>query len=60
MSSAMASHARVCPDLYSADQDRADGKAFINRADGDRHQFRFIVSAEDGCEYDDLKPLTRR
>src|SRR3984893_10896336 len=47
-------------DLYSADQDRADGKAFIDRADGDRHQFRFIVSAEDGCAYDDLKPLTRR
>jgi type IV secretory pathway VirD2 relaxase len=46
--------------LYSADQDRADGKAFIDRAEGDRHQFRFIVSAEDGAEYDDLKPLTRR
>jgi type IV secretory pathway VirD2 relaxase len=46
--------------LYSADQDRADGKAFIERAEGDRHQFRFIVSAEDGAEYDDLKPLTRR
>jgi type IV secretory pathway VirD2 relaxase len=46
--------------LYSADQDRSDGKAFIDRADGDRHQFRFIVSAEDGAEYDDLKPLTRR
>jgi hypothetical protein len=47
-------------DLYSADQDRVDGKAFIGRANGDRHQFRFIVSAEDGSEYDDLKPLTRR
>jgi type IV secretory pathway VirD2 relaxase len=46
--------------LYSADQDRADGKAFIGRADGDRHQFRFIVSTEDGAEYEDLKPLTRR
>ncbi|TIL55184.1 MAG: conjugal transfer protein TraI, partial [Mesorhizobium sp.] len=23
------------------------------------HQFRFIVTAEDGIEYDDLKPLTR-
>jgi len=46
--------------LYDAQQDRADGKAFINRADGDRHQFRFIVSAEDGDEYEDLKPLTRR
>ena len=46
--------------LYSADQDRTDGRAFIDRAEGDRHQFRFIVSAEDGAEYDDLKPLTRR
>ncbi len=46
--------------LYSADQDRADGRAFIERGDGDRHQFRFIVSAEDGVEYDDLKPFTRR
>ena len=46
--------------LYSADKDRADGKAFVERSDGDRHQFRFIVSAEDGAEYDDLKPLTRR
>ena len=34
--------------LYSADLDRADGKAFLARSDGDRHQFRFIVSAEDG------------
>jgi type IV secretory pathway VirD2 relaxase len=46
--------------LYSADQDRVDGKAFLERGEGDRHQFRFIVSAEDGAEYDDLKPLTRR
>ena len=27
---------------------------------GDRHQFRFIVSPEDGDQYEDLKPLTRR
>lgn len=46
--------------LYSADQDRADGKAFLERSDGDRHQFRFIVSPEDGVEYDDLKPMIRR
>jgi type IV secretory pathway VirD2 relaxase len=46
--------------LYSADRDLADGKAFTERAVGDRHQFRFIVSAEDGAEYEDLKPLTRR
>jgi Helix-turn-helix domain len=37
-----------------------DGKAFLERSDGDRHQFRFIVSAKDGVEYDDLKPFIRR
>jgi type IV secretory pathway VirD2 relaxase len=47
-------------ELYAADQERADGKAFLERSDGDRHQFRFIVAPEDGVEYDDLKPLTRR
>lgn len=47
-------------ELYSADFDAADGKAFLERCDGDRHQFRFIVSAEDGSEYPDLKPYVRR
>ncbi|MER8898555.1 MULTISPECIES: relaxase/mobilization nuclease RlxS [unclassified Mesorhizobium] len=47
-------------ELYAADNDRADGRAFLDRANGDRHQFRFIVAPEDGIEYDDLKPLTRR
>lgn len=46
--------------LYSAGEDAVDGRAFLERCDGDRHQFRFIVSAEDGAEYDDLKPLVRR
>ncbi|RHW18184.1 DUF3363 domain-containing protein [Sphingomonas gilva] len=46
--------------LYSAERDQADGKAFLERQAGDRHQFRFIVSAEEGDEYPDLKPLTRR
>jgi hypothetical protein len=46
--------------LYGADSDSVDGKAFRERGAGDRHQFRFIVSAEDGADYDDLKPLTRR
>jgi type IV secretory pathway VirD2 relaxase len=46
--------------LYDATGDRAEGRAFLARADGDRHQFRFIVSPEDGAEYADLKPLTRR
>jgi len=45
--------------LYSAEE-KADGKAFLERCDGDRHQFRFIVSPEDGQNYDDLKSLTRR
>ncbi|RWA77059.1 relaxase/mobilization nuclease RlxS [Mesorhizobium sp.] len=47
-------------ELYGADSDRVDGKAFLDRANGDRHQFRFIVAPEDGIEYEDLKPLTRR
>ncbi|MDX8449637.1 relaxase/mobilization nuclease RlxS [Mesorhizobium captivum] len=47
-------------ELYGPDSDRVDGKDFIDRADGDRHQFRFIVAAEDGIEYEDLKSLTRR
>ncbi len=46
--------------LYGREEDAVDGKAFRERWAGDRHQFRFIVSAEDGAEYDDLKPLTRR
>ena len=46
--------------LYGADADKVDGKAWLDKAQGDRHQFRFIVSPEDGAEYDDLKDLTRR
>ena len=46
--------------LYSADSDAVDRNPWLEQAKGDRHQFRFIVSAEDGMEYDDLKLLTRR
>ena len=46
--------------LYGRDTDTADGKAFLERTADDRHQFRFIVSAEDGAEYQDLKPYVRR
>lgn len=46
--------------LYDAGGDEADGKAFLDRGTDDRHQFRFIVSAEDGAEYQDLKPFVRR
>ena len=47
-------------ELYAAGQDRTDGRGFLERCDGDRHQFRFIVSPEDAVEYADLKDLTRR
>jgi type IV secretory pathway VirD2 relaxase len=46
--------------LYSAAEDAADGKAFLERCTDDRHQFRLIVSVEDGAEYEDLRPLIRR
>lgn len=46
--------------LYGPATDQADGRAFVERSAGDRHQFRFIVSAEDGAEYTDLKPYVRR
>ncbi|MGY2736592.1 relaxase/mobilization nuclease RlxS [Sphingomonas sp. UYP23] len=46
--------------LYGREIGVEDGAAFRSRGTGDRHQFRFIVSPEDGAEYDDLKPLTRR
>ncbi|WP_040843727.1 relaxase/mobilization nuclease RlxS, partial [Nitrospirillum viridazoti] len=46
--------------LYGADQDKVEGRPFLDRAEGDRHQFRFIVSAEDGDQYENLKPLVRR
>ena len=45
--------------LYDAAIDDADGKAFLERSAGDRHQFRYIVSAEDGAELGDLKPFVR-
>jgi len=46
--------------LYNALENEIDGKAFLERGDGDRHQFRFIVAPEDGADYENLKPLTRR
>jgi type IV secretory pathway VirD2 relaxase len=45
--------------LYDAGSDRADGKRFLDRCEGDRHQFRFIVSPEDGHDLD-LRAYTRR
>ena len=45
--------------LYSATEDRADGTAFVERGADDRHQFRFIVSPEDGADLSDLSAYTR-
>ena len=45
--------------LYDAIDDDAVGKAFVERSEGARHQFRFIISPEDGSELEDLKPFVR-
>ncbi|WP_070151925.1 relaxase/mobilization nuclease RlxS [Sphingobium phenoxybenzoativorans] len=46
--------------LYGRDDDSMEAAEFHKRSASDRNQFRFIVSAEDGAHYEDLKPLTRR
>ena len=45
--------------LYDETSDDANGGAFLARADGDPHQFRFIVSAEDSASLAELKPVIR-
>ena len=45
--------------VYSAERDVEDGRAFLDRGREDRHQFRFIVSAEDGAELSDPRETTR-
>jgi type IV secretory pathway VirD2 relaxase len=45
--------------VYSAERDVEDGRAFLDRGREDRHQFRFIVSAEDGVELSDPRETTR-
>jgi type IV secretory pathway VirD2 relaxase len=45
--------------FYSSFSDDVDGKAFLERGSGDRHQFRFIVSPEDGASFDTLHSFTR-
>lgn len=44
---------------YGPDGDNVPAEPFLERASGDRHQFRFIVSAEDGAAYPDLRPFIR-
>ncbi len=49
--------------LYGRERDVTDGRDFLGRCGGDRHQFRIIVSPEDGLELaevaGDLKQFTR-
>ncbi|MGY8685134.1 DUF3363 domain-containing protein [Bradyrhizobium sp. UFLA05-153] len=44
---------------YSAFENEADGKTFVERGRDDRHQFRFIVAPEDSAEMADLRGFTR-
>jgi hypothetical protein len=45
--------------LYDANGDDADGSAFLDRCETDPHQFRFVVSADEGTRLADLKPFIR-
>ena len=45
--------------VYSAERDFEDGRAFLDRGRDDRHQFRFIVSAENGVDLADPRQTTR-
>ena len=44
---------------YSAFENEADSKAFVDRGREDRHQFRFIVAPEDATEMADLRGFAR-
>ncbi|SDO65912.1 DUF3363 domain-containing protein [Afipia sp. GAS231] len=46
-------------EMFDVRGDRADGAAFAERCEGDRHHFRFIVSPEDAGEMTDLRAFTR-
>jgi type IV secretory pathway VirD2 relaxase len=45
--------------FYSTFADEVDGKAFMERGQGDRHQFRLIVAPEDGAAFENLRGATR-
>jgi type IV secretory pathway VirD2 relaxase len=45
--------------LYGRNMDEPSGTVFLDRCEDDRHQFRLIVSPEDGAELTDLKPFIR-
>ncbi len=45
--------------LYDHSHDDANGRAFLARSEGERHQFRLIIAAEDGRKIAELKPFIR-
>ena len=45
--------------LYGPERDREDGRAFVERGEGDRHSFRLIVAPEDGDRLADVRGFTR-
>lgn len=45
--------------LFDAGGELAGGEAFAQRAQEDRHHFRFIVSPQDAAQLSDLKAFTR-
>ena len=47
------------PGQLYGEADTANGTTFLDDCGGDRHQFRLIVSPEDGAQLHDLKPFIR-
>jgi type IV secretory pathway VirD2 relaxase len=45
--------------MFDAQRDEADHRAFAERCEGDRHHFRFIVSPDDAADLSDLRRFTR-
>ncbi len=45
--------------IFDTGSDQANGEAFAERCEDDRHHFRFIVSPEDASEMADLQTFTR-
>lgn len=45
--------------LFGVQGDAADGSAFADACENDRHHFRFIVSPEDAVDIGDLRAFTR-
>lgn len=45
--------------LYDGTEEDVDSSAFLARSAGDPHQFRFVVSADEGAKLADLKPFIR-